>query len=69
MLRRSRDGRNNKPARGTPTTIAAAAIARGERAIGAPSSDARPRVEADGHLVVDRGEVAQHCATVAKASR
>ncbi|WP_437904915.1 hypothetical protein WME95_42060 [Sorangium sp. So ce327] len=43
-----------------PLRVAAARVARGDRALGDPPASARGRVERDGHLVLDRGELAQH---------
>ena len=46
------------PRAGASLTIGAAVVTRGGRALGGPAAAAR--VDTDGHLVVDRGELAQH---------
>ena len=62
-----RRARGDSPAtHASPVRFTEALIARGDHTLGASANTALPRVEADGHLVVDRGAIAQHLRNTGK---
>jgi hypothetical protein len=55
-----RRGRGDSPApQANAVRFTEAQVARGDRTLGASADAAQPRVEPDGHLVIDRGAVTQ----------